>query len=394
MVATTGGRSKALLPAVVTLLIIVVAVAAGVALAKGKSGSESSTSTSSSPLIINSSSSTASTATSTATSPSTSTTTGAVTGGTSSSAQGSGVSTGSIGVINIVAAENFWGSLVSQIAGVHGNVTSIVTNPSVDPHEYQSNPANAKAIADARLVIINGMDYDVWAQLIINASDAPGQTVVNVQKVVGISSPTAAQTINGVLSTVNPHLWYSPYYVNDSDHAFYDALVKIDPADQAYFKANYATLNSSLYHDYMQQEEQIKAQWGGTPYGDGTAKNGTNVASTESIFIFMANATGLNIVTPQTFMKATAEVDDPSPSNYATFQQQLAGGPTSVACLVYNVQTVTPVTEALESEATQYHVPTTYVSETIDPPDLTFQSWMQGEVAGLQSCLTPSAPGQ
>ena len=37
-------------------------------------------------------------------------------------------------VINVVAAENFWGSLVSQIGGTHVNVTSIVTNPNTDPH--------------------------------------------------------------------------------------------------------------------------------------------------------------------------------------------------------------------------------------------------------------------
>jgi zinc/manganese transport system substrate-binding protein len=339
------------------VVILVVAVAAGILLTRG-SGSTSSTTNSV-----------------------------AAVGSSSTSATGSNTT------IDIVAAENFWGSLVSQIAGIHGNVTSIVNDPNTDPHEYQSNPANAKAIANAKLVIVNGMDYDTWAQLLINASNTPGQTVINVQDLVGLH-PDQTQTINGVTSVINPHLWYSPDYVNDSDHAFYNALVKIDPADQAYFKSNYATLNSSLYHDYMQAEEQIKAQFGGTPYGDGTAKGGANVSATESIFIYMANATGLNIITPQDFMRAIAEGDDPTPADIATFQQQLAGGNASVSCLIYNVQTVTPVTQQLKAEAAQYEVPISQVSETIQPPNLPFQNWMQGEVANLANCLNSQALGQ
>ena len=357
MSGSTGKSSNRLiLPAVIIAILLVVAIGAGLYLNKGSS----------------------------------STSTVTVTAGGSNTSTGGGSGT----VIQIVAAENFWGSLVSQLAGVHGNVTSIVSDPNTDPHEYQSNPANAKAIADAKLVIINGMNYDTWAQLIINASNTPGQTVINVQQVVGIKSPDTEQTINGVTSVVNPHLWYSPFYVNDSIHAFYNALVKIDPTDTSYFNSNYASLNSSLYHDYMQAEEQIKAQWGGTPYGDGTAKNGTNVAATESIFIFMANATGLNVITPQSFLRAVAEGDDPSPADVATFQNDLAQGNSTVSCLIYNVQTVTPITQQLKAEAAQYEIPTTQVSETIQPPNLSFQSWMQGEVANLANCLNAAALGQ
>src|ERR1700680_1084523 len=78
-------------------------------------------------------------------------------------------------VIKVVAAENFWGSLVSQLGGSHVNVTSIVSDPNADPHEYQSSPAVARAFATANLVIINGAGYDSWAQSIINASSNSNQ---------------------------------------------------------------------------------------------------------------------------------------------------------------------------------------------------------------------------
>ncbi|TMI76504.1 ABC transporter substrate-binding protein, partial [Candidatus Bathyarchaeota archaeon] len=58
--------------------------------------------------------------------------------------------------VQVVAAENFWGSLVSQLGGTHTQVLSIVSDPNADPHEYESNAANARAIANANLVIVNG----------------------------------------------------------------------------------------------------------------------------------------------------------------------------------------------------------------------------------------------
>ena len=321
--------------------------------------------------------------------------TGTIGGGgssTTSNNTNSGSSTGPNTVINVVAAENFWGSLISQIGGVHVSVTSVVSDPNTDPHQYSASPAVAAAIANAKLVIENGMHYDDWEGSLVNASNTPGQTVVNLQKSFGIP--------DDLLETMNPHLWYSPYYVNDSNHVFYNALVKIDPTDQAYFKSNYATLNSSLYHAYMAREAAIKSKWGGAPnlndpskHGDGTSVGKTSVVATESIFIFMANATGLNILTPQTFMKAVAEGNDPTPADVATLQNILNKGNQTVACMIYNVQTVTPVTQQLKTLASQNQIPVTQVSETIQPPDVPFQNWMQSEVANLQNCLNAAALG-
>src|SRR5690242_17569202 len=65
--------------------------------------------------------------------------------------------------VQVVAAENFWGSLVSQVGGTHAQVLSIVSDPNADPHSYESNAANARAIASANFVIVNGAGYDDWA---------------------------------------------------------------------------------------------------------------------------------------------------------------------------------------------------------------------------------------
>jgi zinc/manganese transport system substrate-binding protein len=275
------------------------------------------------------------------------------------------------GVVPVVAGENFWGSLVSQLGGIHVNVTSIITDPNADPHEFEAGTSAARAIAGACFVIINGAGYDTWAMADIAAANTPNQTVLNVQELLG--QPVDA----------NPHFWYSPYFVNSTVHAMYEDLVKIDPADSSYYKQQYATLNSSLWTSYMHQEEIIKQMFAGVP-----------VASTESIFVYMANATGLNIITPPTFMEAVAEANEPSSQDIATFENQLNQGNTTVRVLVYNEQTVTPLTQTLLALAAKNEIPYIRISETIQPPNYTFQAWMQGEIGALQDALNAAALGQ
>ena len=274
-------------------------------------------------------------------------------------------------VIPVVAAENFWGSLVTQLGGIHVNVTSIVSNPNTDPHEYESNPADAIAITNAELVIVNGAGYDTWALNILAADGTSSQLVLNVQEL--IKQPVDA----------NPHFWYSPYYVNDTVAAMYRDLVKLDPTDTSYFRQQYSGLNASLWASYMSQEVQIKKQFAGVP-----------VASTESVFVYMANATGLDVVSPPDFMEAVAEGNDPPAQSVAQFENLLAGGNSSARVLVYNEQTVTPLTQNTKSLAAQNQIPIIGVTETIQPPTATFQAWMQGEVYGLTNALNAQALGQ
>jgi hypothetical protein len=78
-------------------------------------------------------------------------------------------------VIQVVAGENFWGSLVSQMGGNLTSVLSIVSDPNADPHEYEANTSDAAAIANANFVIVNGVGYDDWALQLIASSNTPGQ---------------------------------------------------------------------------------------------------------------------------------------------------------------------------------------------------------------------------
>ena len=276
-------------------------------------------------------------------------------------------------VINAVAAENFWGNLLSQLGGSHVRVTSIVTDPNTDPHEYQANDSDAKAIAAAQYVVCNNVGYDDWATQLIAADGDTNQIVLNVGDSLGVS-------VTGGIVTGNPHLWYNPAYVNQTVAWMYHNLTAIAPGLTGYFTEQYHNLTASLASLYS-RATQIKASFAGT-----------EVASTESIFVYLANATDLDLVSPPAFMEAVAEGNDPPDSSVVDFESQLESG--NVKVLVYNLQTVTPITTTMKQIAAQYNVTTMFVTETIQPPDVSFQDWMLGELDALQNALNSNQLGQ
>ncbi|MDE1858989.1 MAG: zinc ABC transporter substrate-binding protein [Candidatus Micrarchaeota archaeon] len=286
---------------------------------------------------------------------------------TTASAGGNSQSPG-IGKIQVVAAENFWGSLLGQLCGIHCNVTSIVTDPNADPHEYEASAVDAKMIANAKFVVVNGVGYDDWALKLISASNNSGRRVLDVADLLGVPNGS------------NPHLWYNPTYVNATVKQMYLDLVQIDPNNASYYAQQYANVTASLAQ-VDRRISEIKQQFAGT-----------KVASTESIFVYLANASGLDLVSPPEFMEAVSNGNDPSVQSVAEFQNQLESG--NVSVLVYNEQTVTPLTQHMKQIAVQNNVSIVGVTETIQPPDVSFETWMTGELLQLQNALSAKTLGQ
>jgi zinc/manganese transport system substrate-binding protein len=269
--------------------------------------------------------------------------------------------------IQIVAAENFWGSLVSQIGGTHVHVLSIVSDPNADPHEYESNTANARAFATADYIIVNGAGYDEWADKLIGAGIKPNAKVLNVANLLGKQDGD------------NPHFWYNPDYVNQTTKQMELDLIAIDPSNAKDYEQNYANLQVSL-SPYQNRIDEIKQQFGGT-----------KVAATESIFEYLANATDLDLISPPAFTHAVAEGNDPPAGSVVQFETQLQSD--NVSVLVYNQQTVTPLTDNIKKLASTQNIPVIGITETIQPPDVSFQDWMNAELITLQNALNAKALG-
>lgn len=264
-------------------------------------------------------------------------------------------------VVQVVAAENFWGSLAEQIGGSHVHVHSIVVDPNADPHDYESTSNDARAVADADYVIENGAGYDSWMDKLIQSGGKRGRAVLDIGDVVGKKSGD------------NPHIWYSPSYVNQAAAQMEKDLIAIDPSNAAYYQNQYAALQASLAV-YQNKIVDIGREFGGT-----------NVGATEDIFVYLADAAGLHLTTPPEFIDAVAEGNDPSAASIATFENQIKSK--QIEVLVYNVQTVTPTTENVKKLAQANHIPIVGISETMQPANAKFQDWMGSEISALQAAL-------
>jgi len=272
------------------------------------------------------------------------------------------------GVVQIVAGENFWGSLVSQIGGTRVSVLSIVSDPNADPHEYASNTTDARAFATADYVILNGAGYDSWGDKLVGANNNPNRKVFIVA------------TLLGKKDGDNPHFWYNPAYLNEVVSQMERDLISIDPSNSSYYEQNYQALQASLA-SYQNRILNIKKQFGGT-----------KVSATEDIFSYLADAAGLNLISPPAFIQAVAEGNDPPAQSVVQFENQLKSKEPQI--LVYNQQTVTPLTENMKKLAADEGIPVIGVTETIQPPDTSFQDWMNAELITLQNALNAKTLGQ
>ena len=281
------------------------------------------------------------------------------------SACSSGAPVPTPGVINVVAGENFWGSIASQLGGSRVSVHSVVTDPNADPHEYESSTTDARAFAEADLVILNGAGYDDWGQKLLDANSSSHRTVLNIAQLLGRNPGD------------NPHFWYNPAYVltvADKMTAEYKA---VDSGGASYFDQQRSAFTVAL-RPYTDLLAQIKTKYAGAPIG-----------STESIFVYMAGALGLNLTSPPEFMNAVAEGTDPPASAVATFHDQVAGK--KIKVLVYNIQASSALTASLKQLAQQQGIPLVGVTETLQPVGATFQGWQVAQLTTLEAALASAA---
>lgn len=265
------------------------------------------------------------------------------------------------GTINVVAGENFWGSIASQLGASKVSVQSVVTDPNADPHEYETSTNDARAFAEARLVILNSAGYDVWGRKLLDANPANNRHVLDIAAMLGKKVGD------------NPHFWYDPGYVSRVADRITAEYKAIDAADASLFDQQRSQLTAK-FEPYVNEIGTIKQKYSGTAIG-----------ATESIFQYMATALALDLTTPVDFMNAVAEGNDPPANAVAAFQNQISGN--QIKVLVYNVQTSTAVTTNIRSLASSHHIPSVGVSETLQPDNLSFQDWQLKQLQALEAAL-------
>jgi zinc/manganese transport system substrate-binding protein len=262
--------------------------------------------------------------------------------------------------VRVLAVENFYADLVRQLGGQCVSVTALLSDPAADPHEFQPSSSDVLAYQNAQLVVENGLGYDDFSDRVL-AAVSPKPVVVNAGDVVGLQVGA------------NPHVWYSAAYVDRICSAITASLQQLEPAYAEYFQAQASAVGQRMttYHNLA---SEIARRFGGQAVG-----------STETIFLYLAQSTDLQVLSPLGFMQAVSEGNEPSARDIAIFHDQI--GSHRIQVLVYNTQTLTSLVEQLEELARGNDIPTVGVSETMPLDAQTFQGWQATELQLLLTAL-------
>ncbi|HEY1736872.1 MAG TPA: zinc ABC transporter substrate-binding protein [Methylovirgula sp.] len=262
--------------------------------------------------------------------------------------------------IAIVAAENFYGDIASQIGGAHVSVTSILENPDEDPHLFEASAAVGRALSTADIAIENGIDYDPWMEKLLDAAKNPHRKTIVVAELLGKKAGD------------NPHLWYDLNAIDTFANTLTDELSTRDPTHKAEYQSRLAAFRQSL----GPLEDKIKttrARFAGAP-----------VTATEPVFGYMFDALAL-VSRNRGFQLAVMNNTEPSASDVAGFETDLSQH--RVRLLAYNRQASDPIADRMRKLADESHIPVVGVTET-EPTRQNYQAWMTSEVDAVAEALS------
>ena len=269
------------------------------------------------------------------------------------------------GRIRIVASTNVYGDIARQIGGDAVAVTSLIDDPSQDPHSFEADGQVQLALSKAQIVLENGGGYDDFVDTLLKGANNKDATVLNAADISGLDqNPTKGE--------FNEHLWYDFPVMQRVAEKIEATLSSLDASKKSTFEANTSAFVAKL--DTLEAgEATIKA-----------AHAGEGVAITEPVPLYLLDASGLVNKTPEKFSEAVEEGTDVSP---LVLQQTLRlFSDHTVKVLVYNQQTSGPQTEQVLAAAKKAGVAIVPVTETL-PTGKTYISWMTANLAAVSAAL-------
>ncbi|GAA3892299.1 zinc ABC transporter substrate-binding protein [Saccharothrix violaceirubra] len=274
------------------------------------------------------------------------------------------------GRIKAVSSTNVWGSVVAAVGGDAVDVTSIISDPSGDPHSYEARPADVAAVRDADLVIFNGGGYDDFFATLIGPGSESARKIETFPlsgKASGHDEPPAEA---GHDHEVNEHVWYDLETVRKVADQVAADLSAIKPGNKASFESNAA--------DFTRRIEELKTKVEGIG-------RGKRVLETEPVSHYLLDLAGTESATPAEFVEA---VENESDIPAAALAQVLdLVGKKEVAAVVHNTQTGNAAITQLVGKAAEVGVPVVEVTETLPVAAAGYLDWMTKQVDALAAAL-------
>jgi len=270
----------------------------------------------------------------------------------------------------VVASTNVYGDIARTIAGDHARVTAIIDDPGADPHDYEASTRDLLAVSHADIVIVNGGGYDDFMQTLRHSAGNPDARVLDAVAIAHRPAPADGE--------FNEHVWYDLAAMASLAERLRDALVALDPAHAADYRANTATFTGEL------RRIEHRAQRVGSAHPDAT------VAMTEPVPLALLATMGLDNRTPDAFSEAVEEGEEASPAVLAETLELFPRDAVDLA--VVNTQTSDGQTDEVIEAAHAHHVPVVSVTETL-PAHESYLTWMRANVDAIAAALAGRPAG-
>ena len=193
--------------------------------------------------------------------------------------------------VEVVASFSVLADMVKQVGGEHVAVTSLV-GPDSDPHMFSPSPTEARAVAQADLVVFNGLKYEGWMERLIASSDYDGALVVATGGITPMSfqghDDHGEDTHQGHdHGNQDPHAWQDLANASTYVANIRDGLIAVDPAHADAYHANARAYGEAI----AALDEEIHALLNEVPAG-------SNVITGHEAFDYFANAYGISFMSP------------------------------------------------------------------------------------------------
>ncbi|MBI5822723.1 MAG: zinc ABC transporter substrate-binding protein [Chloroflexi bacterium] len=166
------------------------------------------------------------------------------------------------GALRVLASTTFLADIAQNVAGDRVQVDSLLPF-GTDPHAYQAAPSDVAKIAESKLLIINGVEYEHFIEALLE--NAGGERVI-VEATAGLKPHPAGGNVDGTESGAgsereagDPHLWLDPNLVVSYVENIRDGLIEVDPDGAEIYKANADAYIAQLRDLDAWIVEQVKA---------------------------------------------------------------------------------------------------------------------------------------
>ena len=185
--------------------------------------------------------------------------------------------------VPVVASFSILGDIVQEIGGERVTVSTLV-GANADAHVFQPAPQDAKRVADAKLVVTNGLGFEGWIDRLIKASGRKPMVVVASKGISAIESKD-----DHGHGGLDPHAWQDVANVKRYATTIAAALAKIDPEGATDYAQREAAYQAKL--DAL--EAEIKASIAAIPV------ERRKLITSHDAFGYFAKAYGVSVIAPQ-----------------------------------------------------------------------------------------------